>query len=310
MASWALRDLNITVAQGEFIAVIGPNGAGKTSLCKCVDGIIPHSEGGLFKGHVTTSGLDTRTHTVAQLARHAGLVLEDPDAQLFATTVLDEVAFGPENLGQDPVDILPAVDDSLKAVGLTGFEKRSPTTLSGGQKQRLAVAAALSMHPRLLVLDEATSQLDGEGAESLMDLARNLRKDQGMTVIMATHDVDLVRRYADRVLRLEAGHVVDFDRPERVIPAARIFRGFSRPQTVPAQRSEPVLVFEKLHHVYPGAIVALRGVDLRFGAGEFVGVVGRNGSGKTTLLKCGIPACPFRGTSRPKRQGPEKHEGF
>jgi energy-coupling factor transport system ATP-binding protein len=109
-----------------------------------------------------------------------------------------------------------------------------------------------------------------------------------MTVIMATHDVDLVRRYADRVLRLEAGHVVDFDRPERVIPAARIFRGFSRPQTVPAQRSEPVLVFEKLHHVYPGAIVALRGVDLRFGAGEFVGVVGRNGSGKTTLLKCAV----------------------
>ena len=116
--TWALRDLNFTVAQGEFVAVIGPNGAGKTSLCKCVDGIIPHSEGGLFKGHVTTSGLDTRTHTVAQLARHSGLVLEDPDAQLFATTVLDEVAFGPENLGLDPVSILPAVHGALRAVGL------------------------------------------------------------------------------------------------------------------------------------------------------------------------------------------------
>ena len=286
--TWALRDLNFTVAQGEFVAVIGPNGAGKTSLCKCVDGIIPHSEGGLFKGHVTTSGLDTRTHTVAQLARHSGLVLEDPDAQLFATTVLDEVAFGPENLGLDPASILPAVHGALKSVGLSGFERRSPTTLSGGQKQRLAVAAALSMQPRLLVLDEATSQLDGEGAESLMDLARDLRKDQGMTVIMATHDVDLVRRYADRVLRLEAGQIIDFDRPERVIPAARVFRGFTRPQTSTTRRTDAGLVFEKLHHAYPGGIVALRGVDLRFGAGEFVGVVGRNGSGKTTLLKCAV----------------------
>ncbi|OHE66764.1 MAG: hypothetical protein A2Z99_01765 [Treponema sp. GWB1_62_6] len=291
---WALEDLSFALRKGELIAVIGGNGAGKSSLCKCANGIIPHSEGGFLKGRVFTAGLDTRAHPVSVLAREAGLVLEDPDAQLFATTVLNEAAFGPENLGLEPAVIRVIAAELLSAVGLAGLDARPPSTLSGGQKQRLAVAAALAMKAGILVLDEPTSRLDGEGSEALMDLLGELKKCRGLAILMATHDLDLVRRHADRVLVLEKGKILALDTPERVLAAESRrapsfpFRETAGEFIVAADQrgARDVLEMENATSVYPGGIAALRNVGFKAGAGEFIGIVGRNGSGKTTLLKC------------------------
>ena len=289
---WALKDVSFSLRRGEFLAVLGPNGAGKSSLCRCANGIIPHSEGGYLKGRVFAFGADTRTRPVFELARRVGLVLDDPDAQLFATTVLDEVAFGPENLGMEAGAIRADARRLLDAVGLSGLEKRSPATLSGGQKQRLAVAAALAMSPGLLVLDEPTAALDGEGAEALMSLVAEMKERLGLAVLMATHDTDLVSRYADTALILEKGCAVAHDSVARLLavppaeeaPAPYLeLRSAPRP---PCGDDEPVLSFENVSSEYPGGIAALRGVCFRARRGEFVGIVGRNGSGKTTLLKC------------------------
>jgi energy-coupling factor transporter ATP-binding protein EcfA2 len=299
----ALADLSFAVRRGEMVAVIGMNGAGKSSLCKCVDGIIPHSEGGTFNGRVIAAGMDTRDHPVAALARRVGLVLEDPDAQLFATTVLDEAAFGPENLEMDVAEILSSVAGALEAVGLVGLEGRAPSTLSGGQKQRLALAGALAMKPEILVLDEPTSRLDAEGAENFMRVLGAMKRTMGLTVIMTTHDRELAAKHADRILALSGGGVSAFDLPARVF--AREMEEYSR-RVVPKPRntesagagekvstgprggpdSKPVLEVEGLSFSYPGGITALRDVSLTVRAGEFVGIVGRNGSGKTSLLKC------------------------
>ena len=305
--AWALEKLNFSLREGEMVAVIGDNGAGKSTLCKCVNGIIPHSVGGFLKGRVITAKLDTRSHPVSVLAREAGLVLDDPDAQLFATTVLNEAAFGPENLGMEAELIRAIAAEVLAAVGLSGLEHRPPSTLSGGQKQRLAVAAALAMRAGILVLDEPTSALDGEGSEALMAVLGELKSRRGLSILLATHDLDLVRRFADRVLVLERGRLRALDTPERVLaseprrapsfPYREAAGGFVVASTSCADG--PVLELTNACSVYPGGITALKDVSFRAGAGEFIGIVGRNGSGKTTLLKClaGLLA-PFPGTVR------------
>ncbi len=291
---WALHDLSLRILPGEFVAVIGPNGAGKSSLCKSLNGIIPHFEGGALKGSVRVHNRDTRQHEVADLARHVGLVLEDPDAQLFAGTVLDEAAFGGENLGMEPQMIRSSVARALRAVGLRGFDERVPSTLSGGQKQRLAIASLLAMTPSVLVFDEATSQLDAEGAQHLMELVCRLKLRYKLTVVVATHDMALVRAYADRVIALEAGRLVAFDTPERVLSAPAPRFSLHR---APGEGTRPTLDIaadplidrcgvdiRSVRCEYPGT-VAVDDVSATFSPGEFAGIVGRNGSGKTTLFK-------------------------
>ena len=297
--SWALENISLRIGRGEFVAVIGPNGAGKSSFCKSLNGVIPHFEGGVVKGSVLIHGQDTRTHEVADLAREVGLVLEDPDAQLFAGTVLDEAAFGPENLGMEPSRIRRSVARALRAVGLEDLDERSPSSLSGGQKQRLAIAAALAMTPSVLVFDEATSQLDAEGSRRLMELICRLKLRYKLTVIVATHDMNLVSVYADRVLALDSGRAVAFDTPERVLPSyGDGSTGGSSPMgalpvTFTAPRSTdrvqgtdqpPLLEISSLRCEYPG-VVAVDDVTTTIARGRFVGIVGRNGSGKTTLFK-------------------------
>lgn len=308
---WAIDRMSLRIQPGEFVAVTGPNGSGKSSFCKSLNGIIPHFEGGTVRGSVRIHGLNTRSYPVAELARQVGLVLEDPDAQLFAGTVLDEAAFGPENLGMDPQHIRTSVARALRAVGLRGLDDRAPSTLSGGQKQRLAIAASLAMTPRVLVFDEATSQLDAEGSQQLMELVSRLKLRYKLTVIVATHDMALARAYADRVLALENGRVVAFDTPERVLdvlpPEPRVRRCAERPIVLghapaPVDRGgssarggaaedAPVIRIESLRCEYPG-IVAVDGADLQVPRGQFVGIVGRNGSGKTTLIRSIVGLVP------------------
>ncbi|ADK81943.1 energy-coupling factor ABC transporter ATP-binding protein [Sediminispirochaeta smaragdinae] len=221
--AWSLKEITLSIKKGEFIAVIGENGAGKTTFCKCLNGIIPHTERGLLKGRVITSGLDTKTAYTSELALHVGIVLEDPDTQLFTTTVLNEVAFGPENLRQDPKEIRETARWALGVVGLEGFEDRPPTALSGGQKQRVAIASVLSMRPEIIVLDEPTSQLDPLGTEEVFEVVSQLRSRYGMTIIMSSHKMEEIVRFADRILVLHHGEVAAFDTPEQVFRNEELF---------------------------------------------------------------------------------------
>ncbi|MFH1635229.1 MAG: ABC transporter ATP-binding protein, partial [Chloroflexota bacterium] len=160
----------MTVPKGELLAVMGENGAGKSTFCQILNGIIPHSAGGRLRGTVLIEGIDTQESSVGQLSTKVGIVLEDPETQLFTTSVLNEVAFGPENLLMPVDEILERAKRVLKLVRLDGYEDRPPTNLSGGQKQRLAIAAGLVMQPSILVLDESTSQIDPLGVVEVLSL--------------------------------------------------------------------------------------------------------------------------------------------
>jgi energy-coupling factor transporter ATP-binding protein EcfA2 len=212
----ALRQLNLSIQTGEFVAVLGENGAGKSTLCQMLNGVIPSTRGGRMGGRITVMGLDTSAEGVAQLSSRVGIVLDDPETQLFTTSVLNEVAFGPENLGVEPAEILRRAKWALEVVRLTGYEDQPPSTLSGGQKQRLAIAAALSMMPDILVLDEATSQLDPMGTVEVLTLARELNCTQGMTILMATDKGEQVAEFCDRVLVLHQGQLVADGTPREV----------------------------------------------------------------------------------------------
>jgi energy-coupling factor transporter ATP-binding protein EcfA2 len=219
---YALRHLDLTIHRGEFVAVLGENGAGKSTFCQALNGVVPQSRGGRMRGHIVVGGLDTQQATVAELAQKIGIVLEDPETQLFTTSVLSEVAFGPENLGVDPEEILRRARWALKAVGLASCEDHAPTALSGGQKQRLAIAAALAMHPAVLVLDEATSQLDPMGTVEVFAVVRELNGQYGLTIVMATNKGEQVAQFCDRVLVLHDGELVAQGTPREIFADAEL----------------------------------------------------------------------------------------
>ena len=230
---YALKELNLTIYKGEFVAILGEHLAGKSTFCQLLNGVIPNFKGGRMEGSVIVGGLDTQEVSVAELAQKVGIVLQDPEAQLFTTKVLSEVAFGPENLCLDVEEILERIKWALEVVHLTGFEERPPTSLSGGQKQRLAIAAALAMRPEVLVLDEATTQLDPVGTLEVFLVVRELNEKYGMTIVMATHKSDEVAQFADRVLILHQGRLIAQGTPQEVFGKAELLqRATIRPPQV------------------------------------------------------------------------------
>jgi energy-coupling factor transporter ATP-binding protein EcfA2 len=221
---YVLKHVSLAVHRGEFVAVLGENGAGKSTFCQALNGVVPHSRGGRLRGHVIVGGRDTQQATVAEMAQKVGIVLEDPEAQLFTTSVLSEVAFGPENLGVDPAEIIRRAHWALEVVRLAGYEDHPPTALSGGQKQRLAIAAALAMHPEVLVLDEATSQLDPMGTMEVFSVVRELNEQYRMTVVMATNKGEEVAEFCGRVLVLHKGELIARGTPREVFADTELFQ--------------------------------------------------------------------------------------
>ncbi len=217
-SEFALRDVSFTVEPGECLALMGATGAGKTTLCLALTGIVPQFFGGELYGVVGIAGLDTLAHPVSTLARTVGIVFQDPEMQLTATSVEHEVAFALENLCFEAAEIRKRIGEALLAVGLVGVEKKHPHALSGGQKQRLAIASALALKPRLLVLDEPTSQLDPVGATEVFALIRTLNRELGITVIVASHQSEEVAEFADRVALLDKGRLI------RVEPTSQFFQ--------------------------------------------------------------------------------------
>jgi energy-coupling factor transporter ATP-binding protein EcfA2 len=205
----ALDGVSFTVAAGEVLGVTGTGSSGKSSLALAMNGLIPHATGGSLRGDVYIGGVNTKHTTVPELASRVGLVFQDPESNLIGLNVEDEVAFGPENLGVPPSEILTRINWALDAVGMEAFRDRASSQLSGGQKQRVALAAALTMQPEILVLDEPTAQLDPIGKIEVVEAIRALRERHGtaLTVVMIEQDADLLVRFADRVIVLDQGKI-------------------------------------------------------------------------------------------------------
>ncbi|MGC9522248.1 MAG: ABC transporter ATP-binding protein [Anaerolineae bacterium] len=217
-----LRDVSLDIHKGEFLGIIGPTGAGKTTLCLTLNGIVPQFYGGRFFGHVTVAGLDSLEHPISALAQHVGIVFEDPETQITATSVENEIAFALENLRVPREEIRARIPQVLEAVRLEGMEKKHPYELSGGEKQRLAIAAALALRPDLLVLDEPTSQLDPHGTQEIFATIRELNRELGVTIVMTSHAAEEMAEYADRVALLSQGTLVQTGRADDVYGAVSL----------------------------------------------------------------------------------------
>jgi energy-coupling factor transport system ATP-binding protein len=207
-AAPALRDVSVEVGEGEVVLLLGSNNAGKSTFCRLLNGLIPHSIPAEVEGEIEVLGRNARKSSVARLATMVGMVFQEPESQLFCMSAEEEVAFGPENIAVPREEIAERVGWALEVVGLGGFNNRSPSSLSGGEKQRLAIAAALSMRPRILVLDEPTYALDPAGRMDLYSLIRTLREKHRMTIIMAERDAEEVAGLCDRVILLHEGAVL------------------------------------------------------------------------------------------------------
>ena len=207
----ALSDVDLTIHRGEFVAVVGANGSGKSTLAQLFNALLLPTSGQVWVDGMLTSD----PGSLWEIRRRVGMVFQNPDNQLVATTVEEDVAFGPENLGVPAAEIAARIDQALAAVGMEAFRHRPPHHLSGGQKQRVAIAGVLAMRPEVIVLDELTAMLDPRGRRDVLDTVRRLHREAGMTVIYITHFMDEAAA-ADRVVVLDRGRVACDAEPEQV----------------------------------------------------------------------------------------------
>ena len=225
----ALDDVNIQIREGEFTAILGHNGSGKSTLAKHFNGILLPSGGKVYVG-----GLDTAEDSkLFDIRKTAGMVFQNPDNQIVATVVEEDVAFACENLGLPWAELRKRVDDALAAVGMTEFANHAPHLLSGGQKQRIAIAGVLAMQPRVIIMDEPTAMLDPAGRADVMETIKELNRQKGMTVVLITHHMDEAAQ-ADRVIVMKQGQVALDGTPTEVFAQVETMQALSLtvPQTV------------------------------------------------------------------------------
>lgn len=308
----ALDRVSLQLDEGMLVLVAGPTGSGKSTFLRAINGLVPHFTGGEFSGRVLVAGRSTLDAAPRDLADVVAFVPQDPNASFVVDRVEDELAYAMENLAVDPRVMRRRVEEMLDVLGIESLRKRSVRTLSGGERQRVAIASALTPGPRVLVLDEPTSQLDPQGAEDVLAALQRLVHDIGMTVVLAEHRLERVAGFADVAVGLLEGKA-RIGAPDEILadsesipPVTRLGRAAGwkpLPLTVRAARRwagemelaappmRPVVVRERLLHVdglYAGygSTPVLKKVSLDIGGGEIVALMGRNGSGKTTLLRC------------------------
>lgn len=210
-AKQILKDIDLEIKEGEFLALLGHNGSGKSTLAKLINGLLIPGE-----GDVLVDGMNTKNEEeIWDIRRNAGMVFQNPDNQLVATIVEDEVAFGPENLGIEPAEIRKRVDKALEDVGMSDYKKNAPHLLSGGQKQRVAIAGILAMSPKYIILDEPTAMLDPSGRREVIDTLVKLNKEENKTIILITHYMEEAA-ISDRVVVMEDGNIVLSGKPREV----------------------------------------------------------------------------------------------
>ncbi len=224
---YALKNVNLHVADGEFVVIIGHNGSGKSTLSKLFNGIYMPTE-----GKITINGIDTSDESMIwEIRKTAGMVFQNPDNQLVATIVEEDVAFGPENLGLSSAEIRSRVDEALTSVSMLDFKRKPPHHLSGGQKQRVAIAGILAMKPKCIIFDEPTAMLDPSGRKEVVDTILHLNKNEHMTIVHITHFMDEAI-FADRVLVMDKGEIVLEGSPKDVFSKVDVLRkiGLDVPQ--------------------------------------------------------------------------------
>jgi energy-coupling factor transporter ATP-binding protein EcfA2 len=317
----ALSDVSLDIADGEFVLVAGPSGSGKSTLLRVLNGLVPHFTGGSVSGSATVSGRDPIAEGPQALSRVVGFVFQDPESQFVVDRVEDEIAFALENAAVPPTEMRLRVEEVLHLLDLASLRDRPLDTLSGGEKQRVAIATALVFRPRILALDEPTSQLDPQAAEDVLQALVRLNQDLGLTIFLAEHRLERILPYVDRMVYLSGSgggvvtgsprHVLQqMDLTPPLVTLAKKLDWEPLPLTVkegrqlvtesqvqalsprtpaasspPALPREPQITLHNLRFAYNGTPV-LRGIDLEIAPGELVALMGRNGSGKTTLLKC------------------------
>jgi len=310
----ALRAVALHVPEGGFALVVGPSGCGKSTLARCVGGLVPHFSGGVLRGKLSVGGHDPVALGPGGMSQLVGYVFQDPEAQAVMDRVEDEIAFALEHAGLPRHEMRVRVEETLDLLDLAALRDRALDSLSGGERQRVAIGAALALRPRILVLDEPTSQLDPQSAEDVLQALVRLNHDLGLTILLVEHRMERVLPFVDQVIFLSESGALS-GTPEIVMPqiplmpplialgkalgwsplpltikaGLRFSRALALPPAAPAAPATPAAApFFELQHVdaaYAGRQV-LRGVDLAVAPGEIVALLGRNGAGKTTLLKC------------------------
>jgi cobalt/nickel transport system ATP-binding protein len=247
----ALNGIDLEIAEGEFLAILGSNGSGKTTLIKHLNGLLRPT-----LGKVLLQGKPIRSVEEKDIFSRVGIVFQDPNDQLFASTVEEDVAFGPTNMGLPPEEVKERVHRALHQVGMQDFARKAIHALSHGQKKRICVAGILAMQPRIMILDEPTAGLDPMGVHALMHLLEDLNKKKGITMIMATHVVDLVPLFMSRIAILSRGQVIRFGTPEEV---------FGDPEAIERAKLNLPLVAELMHILKTRDHVKLHHIPLTVG---------------------------------------------
>jgi energy-coupling factor transporter ATP-binding protein EcfA2 len=218
----ALKNVNLTINDGEFLLITGPSGGGKSSLCRCFNGLIPHFYGGTVSGRVEVQGIDTSVQPMKKITGTVGMIFQDPENQMVTTDVEREIAFGLENMAFPRDLIAKRIEESLDTLGISGLRHRQLHGLSGGEKQKVAIASVLALHPDVIVLDEPTSELDPKGAEDVLSIIARLNDELGITIILVEHRLDRVVHLVDRVIILDKGQIVADGHPGEVFSRTSI----------------------------------------------------------------------------------------
>jgi len=221
--NYVLHDITFNVKKGEFLGISGPSGSGKSTLCLMMNGIIPKTIEGEFSGEIYIDGEDIAEKEIYEISEKLGLILQNPESQLFSMTVEEELAFGPENLGIKREEIGDRISWALKLVGMERFRDAFPYQLSGGEKQKIAIASLLTMKPEILVLDEPTSNLDPKSRIEIFKIVQKLNK-KGMTVVVVEHETNFISS-ADKILILNEGEIVRYGTPKEIFREADFLKG-------------------------------------------------------------------------------------
>jgi energy-coupling factor transporter ATP-binding protein EcfA2 len=213
----AIKNIDLEIIEGDFVVITGPTGCGKTTLCRCLNGLVPHFHQGKMTGKVIVNGAETHKTRVSDLSQTVGFVFQDAENQLVALNVERELAFAPENLGLPREEIRARVEEAIEMVGIEQLRNKAPYELSGGEQQRVAIASVLTLKPKILVLDEPTSNLDPVSARRVVSLLGKMNQDHGMTIILVEHRLDLVASFSNKVVVMNNGEIVVKGEPHEAL---------------------------------------------------------------------------------------------
>jgi energy-coupling factor transporter ATP-binding protein EcfA2 len=214
---YALNNISLNIRENKFILLAGETGSGKTSLIRCINGLIPQFYAGFYKGSVEIAGRDTVETPIADLSTIVGIVFQNPENQLVAMTVENEIAFGMENLGISRDEMIKRIDENVKLTEIAHLLHKAPFELSGGEQQRVAIASILVLKPKILILDEPTALLDPYMAKKILNLLKAIQVERNITVIISEHRMDLILPLVDEIILMKEGHVIEYDDKDKII---------------------------------------------------------------------------------------------